>query len=139
MTTTIPASPAASTTDACVVPPASAAAVPGVDLATAQALLANGAVLIDVRRAVKREGQPRLPNAAWIPLTDIDAYFADDRASELGIDDPAQPILLFCASGPGSAQSLQQLQARGYSAVHYLAGGVEAWVAAGLPTAAAEV
>lgn len=110
----------------------------GLSPSEARSLLEQGAVLIDVRRAQFRDGQPRLENAAWIPLTDIETYFVEGKASEHGVHDKEQNIVLFCATGAGSINSTGQLQALGYRQTRYIKGGIQAWLADGLPVIAAE-
>lgn len=99
----------------------------------AHALIEQGVALIDVRRAQIREGQPRLANAAWIPFPDVEAYFASGKASELNIDAHDQPIVLFCATGAGSAQNVDQLRNLGYANTFYIEGGIQDWQVQGLP------
>lgn len=101
--------------------------------ADAKALIDQGVTLIDVRRAQFRDGQPRLANAAWVPLDELEDYFASGKAGALGITSNEQSIMLFCATGAGSINSTAQLRARGYTGVRYVEGGIQAWQAAGLP------
>jgi hydroxyacylglutathione hydrolase len=61
-----------------------------------------------------------------IPLDELSA-----RAGEI---DPARPSLIYCRSGSRSAMAVAALRAAGYDA-HNLAGGMLAWLDAGLPTA----
>ncbi len=48
-----------------------------------------------------------------------------------------QALLLICGSGKRSLLAAQALAAQGYSSIHSVAGGFEAWKAAGLPVAGA--
>lgn len=61
-----------------------------------------------------------------IPLDELSA-----RAGEI---DPGRPSLIYCRSGSRSAMAVAALRAAGYDA-HNLAGGMIAWLEAGLPTA----
>jgi rhodanese-related sulfurtransferase len=61
-----------------------------------------------------------------IPLDELSA-----RAGEI---DPGRPALIYCRSGSRSAMAVAALRAAGYDA-HNLAGGMLAWLDAGLPTA----
>lgn len=110
----------------------------GLSPSEARSLIEQGAVLIDVRRAQFRDGQPRLEKAAWLPLTDIEAHFAAGKGAEQGVHGKQQPIVLFCATGAGSVNSTRQLQALGYSQTRYIRGGIQAWLADGLAVVAAE-
>jgi rhodanese-related sulfurtransferase len=104
----------------------------------ARSLVEQGAVLIDVRRAQFRAGQPRLEKAVWLPLTDIEAHFAAGKGVEQGVHGKQQCIVLFCATGAGSVDSARQLQTLGYGQTRYIRGGIQAWLADGLPVIAAE-
>ena len=83
----------------------------------------SGALLLDVRnpgewRAGHAEG------AAWIPMSDL-----AERQEELPTD---REIVVICKTGARSGQVAQALVAAGYEAVN-VAGGSEAWQAAGFP------
>ena len=67
-----------------------------------------------------------IENDVLIPLDELSA-----RAGE--IDPPRRSI--YCRSGARSAMAVAALRAAGYDA-HNLAGGMLAWLDAGLPTAA---
>ena len=45
-----------------------------------------------------------------------------------------QPVLLLCAGGKRSDACAQVLRSSGYKSVHSVQGGIQAWMAAGLPT-----
>src|SRR5690606_22494248 len=61
-----------------------------------------------------------------IPLAELSA-----RAGEI---DPQRPALIYCRSGARSAMAVAALRTAGYDA-HNLAGGMIAWLQAGLPAA----
>lgn len=63
-----------------------------------------------------------------IPLDELSA-----RAGEI---DPSRPSLIYCRSGSRSSMAVAALRAAGYDA-HNLAGGMIAWLEAGLPVAEA--
>lgn len=44
-----------------------------------------------------------------------------------------KPVLVYCRSGARSGSAASQLSAAGFTQVHNLAGGIQAWTAAGLP------
>ncbi|MGH2538297.1 MAG: rhodanese-like domain-containing protein [Candidatus Promineifilaceae bacterium] len=87
--------------------------------------IASGEVaLLDVRsRAEWAAGH--VPGAGHIMLG-----YLPQRAAELARD---RPLAVHCESGYRSAIGVSLLQAQGFSQVMRLAGGLEAWQAAGLP------
>jgi rhodanese-related sulfurtransferase len=96
------------------------------DLTPRQAaeLLRDGDVqLVDVREPYEREAG-RIAESVHIEL---DRLPAEAEALERG-----RPIVFYCRSGSRSALAAQAFTASGYEA-HNLDGGLEAWVAAGLP------
>ncbi len=52
--------------------------------------------------------------------------------------DRAEPLTLVCKSGRRAEQARQQLAAKGFSSLHVLEGGVDAWRAAGKPLVSIE-
>jgi rhodanese-related sulfurtransferase len=94
--------------------------------AEAAALLREqpGWQVLDVRLEEER-GDGRLAGDVHIELTELSA-----RANEL---DPHRPVLVYCRSGSRSAMAVAALRTAGYDA-HNLAGGMLAWLGAGLPT-----
>lgn len=86
----------------------------------------QGAQLIDVREPSEFT-TVHAAGAVNLPLSDF-AF----RAGEI---DPDRDIYVICHLGGRSAQAAQYLeQARGWDNVINVAGGTDAWVAAGLPT-----
>ena len=49
------------------------------------------------------------------------------------LSDRNQPLIIHCASGARSALGADVLQQMGFADVRSMAGGITAWVAAGLP------
>jgi rhodanese-related sulfurtransferase len=86
--------------------------------------LASGELVgVDVREPEEWEAG-RIAGVAWIPFGQLAA-----RASEL----PAgENVVLICRSGARSGYAAEALHAEG-AKVANLAGGMKAWVAAGLP------
>ncbi len=82
-----------------------------------------GALLLDVRNPTEWQAG-HADGAAWIPMTEL-----ADRQEELPTD---REIVVICKTGSRSAQVAQALVAAGYEAVN-VAGGSEAWQAAGFP------
>jgi rhodanese-related sulfurtransferase len=112
-----------------------------------QAMLAapGSPILIDV---LSDEGHVTLPGAAWISGIGRGANFLDPVQSlltqllaRLAGGDKAKPMVFFCASSQCwlSYNAALRAVAAGYSSVYWYRGGVEAWTAAGLPTATAAV
>jgi len=81
-------------------------------------------LVIDVRRPVEHESG-HIPGARNIPVTEL--------ATRLAELDPAVPIAVACASSYRSAAAAGILERGGFTVVADLAGGVSAWIAAGLP------
>jgi membrane protein DedA with SNARE-associated domain/rhodanese-related sulfurtransferase len=100
-----------------------------ISVAELNTLIQNGAhpLIIDVRSATARELEPHwIPGALAISLNDVDAHLKDlpkDR-----------DIILYCTcpSEASAARVAKVLMNRGFKRVRPLAGGLEAWVAAGL-------
>jgi rhodanese-related sulfurtransferase len=85
----------------------------------------DGWQVVDVRTPDERPDGV-IDGDVLIPLDELSA-----RAGEI---DPARPALIYCRSGSRSAMAVAALRAAGYDA-HNLAGGMIAWLEAGLPTA----
>lgn len=100
--------------------------VPEVNVNRAADLVADGAPLVDVRQ-VEEFDEVHAVGALLIPLDQVAARIAEfprDRA-----------VYLICRSGARSARAAEYLRAQGVDAVN-VAGGTNAWVAAGLPVGA---
>jgi rhodanese-related sulfurtransferase/glyoxylase-like metal-dependent hydrolase (beta-lactamase superfamily II) len=89
----------------------------------AEALIRDGAVMVDVREQDEWDAG-HAPGARLIPLSQIES-----RLSEL--DEGAKTVVI-CRSGGRSSAITQVLNARGMDALN-VAGGMRAWVASGLP------
>ena len=108
-----------------------------------QAMLAGPAspILIDV---LSDPGHLTLAGAVWLSGAGRGANFLDPVQSvltqllrQLSGGDKSRPMVFFCASAECwlSYNAALRAAAAGYSRVYWYRGGVEAWVAAGLPTA----
>lgn len=97
--------------------------VPEVEATEASRRIADGALLLDVRNADEWEAG-HAEGAVWIPLGELEA-----RHGELPTD---RPIMAICRSGVRSAKAAEALNAAGHDATN-VAGGSQAWAAAGLP------
>ena len=89
----------------------------------AAALVEAGALVVDVRELEEWEAG-HAPNALLIPMSQV-----DKRLAEL---DGTARTLVVCRSGGRSAAITQLLTSLGFDAVN-LAGGMRAWVDAGMP------
>jgi rhodanese-related sulfurtransferase/glyoxylase-like metal-dependent hydrolase (beta-lactamase superfamily II) len=97
--------------------------IPEIAADEASALVAAGEPLVDVREEDEwRAGH--VAGASWVPMSEV-----QDRLGEF---DPSRRLVVMCRSGGRSAAVTQALRARGFDAAN-LAGGIRAWVAAGLP------
>ena len=85
------------------------------------------AILFDVREA-----------SEWQSGHAVGARHASRGTIEIGIEKQVpnldQPIICHCGSGGRSALVADSLQKMGYTNVKSMAGGMEAWKEAGLPT-----
>ena len=101
----------------------------GNTLSPAQAtLLINreNALVLDVR-AADEFAAGHLPDALHIPLDKL-----TERVGEID-KYKDKPIIVCCGTGMRSGKAVSQLRKAGFSALHNLAGGVDAWVAASYP------
>jgi rhodanese-related sulfurtransferase len=99
--------------------------VPQLTPAEAADAIRTGAVVVDVREDDEWQAG-HVAGALHLPLSELPW-----RATELP-GAPAQ-LVLVCRVGGRSQMLAEALAARGHDAVANLAGGLEAWVAAGLP------
>lgn len=96
-----------------------------IDVDELQSLLARGGIrLVDVRTDAEIaqgiiEGADKLP-LHLLPIS-MDTF------------DKSQPTVFYCRMGGRSAQAAAFMAAQGLSEAYNLAGGITAWVRAGLP------
>jgi rhodanese-related sulfurtransferase len=92
--------------------------------------------LIDVREP-DEYAAGNLPGAINLPRGvlefRIETHPALARAANPACADRSRPLVVYCQSGGRSALAADSLQQLGFDKVHSLAGGFEAWRAAGLP------
>jgi rhodanese-related sulfurtransferase len=91
--------------------------------ARAQEMLAGGAALVDVREPYERDAG-HIAGSAHIDLASLPR-----RAEEIDRD---RPVIFYCRAGVRSAMAADAYAAAGYTA-YSMAGGLVAWVSAGLP------
>jgi rhodanese-related sulfurtransferase len=89
----------------------------------AAGLVADGAQLIDVRRAYEWDGG-RIEGAHHIEMNELSA-----AAQTLDRD---RPLVFYCLSGNRSGMAAAAFREAGFEAYN-LTGGIEAWVAEGRP------
>jgi rhodanese-related sulfurtransferase len=103
-----------------------------IDLKTLNSLIgsARAPLIVDVRRAPAFDANRVLIPGAVRPEGDLPGYVAPIAAG--------RQIVAYCVAGHEVSQrAAATLRAAGYDA-RYLEGGLEAWIAAGFPTAARE-
>ena len=98
------------------------------------AALDRGALVVDTRTEVQRGEQGELPGALVIDRTVLEWRL--DPASAWRIPEATSydlEVVVVCRQGYSSSLAAASLRAVGLHRATDLAGGVEAWVAAGLP------
>ena len=91
-----------------------------VDTATAEQLLGDGAVLLDVREADEFE-QGAVPGSVFLPRGHLEAQV------ESRLTDKTAQVVVMCAGGVRSAFAARTLQELGYADVVSMAGGFNRW------------
>src|SRR6266508_1023761 len=104
----------------------------------AQALAAqrDGAVLVDIRPAVQRAATAVIPGAIVVERNHLEWRFDPASDARLPIASYDLRVVVYCQEGYTSSLAAASLQDLGLSRATDLAGGIEAWQAAGLPTTA---
>jgi rhodanese-related sulfurtransferase len=102
--------------------------------AEALAAAAEGAVIVDVRSPDEQAEQGALiPGALHYPLSVV-LWRLDPDAPAYGPRPPLETqVILACRHGYSSSLAAAQLREIGFARATDVIGGVEAWVAAGLP------
>jgi phage shock protein E len=77
-------------------------------------MIANGAVVIDVRTSEEFAGE-HLPSATNIPVQELGARLSD--VANLVAGDKAKPIVVYCASGGRAGKAKRALEDAGYTNV----------------------
>ncbi len=104
----------------------------------AHAAVEGGAILVDTRCTDQRRETGVIPGSIHVPLSVL--YWRLDPASgseNPRLADPDRQVILICAHGYSSSLAAATLQDLGFSRATDIAGGFEAWQAAGLPIEAA--
>ena len=100
----------------------------------ALAAVSTGALLVDTRTAVQRERQGELPGALVIDRTVLEWRL--DPTSPHRIPEVVGPdvqVVVACREGYSSSLAAASLQRLGLRRATDVIGGVDAWLAAGLP------
>jgi rhodanese-related sulfurtransferase len=113
------------------------AAVPAVKTQEVQRRMREdpNTLIIDVRDSAQAHAG-MLPGAINIGYGDL-LFAADNEVPEEWRDprlqDRSRPIITHCVLGPLGAIAAKTLQDMGFTNVHYMEGGIEAWKSAGFP------
>jgi rhodanese-related sulfurtransferase len=100
----------------------------------AQAAVSAGALLVDIRPAAQRAAEGEVPGALIIERNVLEWRFdpaSDARLPQAGHYD--LPVIVMCSQGYTSSLAAASLHDLGLTAATDLAGGFQAWAAAGLP------
>lgn len=96
--------------------------------------VADGALLVDIRPATQRAAEGTLPGALIVERNVLEWRFDPRSDARLQIADRyVLPVIVFCSEGYTSSLAAAALQDLGLSEATDLAGGFQAWQAAGLP------
>jgi rhodanese-related sulfurtransferase len=105
-----------------------------VDPEGAREAAARGAVLVDIRSSDQRRADGVIPGTPWFPRNVLEWRLdPDSGATAPGFGDLDAEIVLFCNEGYQSSLAAATLQEIGFARATDLAGGFQAWKAAGLP------
>ena len=102
--------------------------------AEAAAACAAGALLVDIRPAAQREREGDVPGARVIERNVLEWRLdpaSPDRIPE--VTDHDQVVVVLCSAGYTSSLAAATLQDMGFRNATDVAGGFQAWKAAGLP------
>lgn len=97
-----------------------------IDIATAAQSIAQGVTLIDIREPAEFEAG-QLAGAVSIPRGVLEFKTVDHPA----LANKDSRIVIYCRSGGRASLSALNLQRLGYTNIESIAGGIEAWKAAG--------
>jgi len=98
---------------------------PNVDVATVKALQGrDDVVILDVREQSEYDAG-HIAGVKLIPLGAV-----ANRLNEIPKD---KPVIVTCRSGNRSGQATEYLRSQGYTNVHNMTGGINAWQQAGYP------
>lgn len=99
-----------------------------------------GAVLVDTRPVAQRAAHGVIPGALVVERNVLEWRFDPRSDARLAVADRYDlPLIVYCQEGYSSSLAAAALQDLGLFRATDLAGGFEAWLAAGLPIAHPEV
>jgi rhodanese-related sulfurtransferase len=106
------------------------------DPGAARAAVDAGAVLVDIRAESQRRRDGVVPGSVFIARNVLE-WRCDPVGSHRDerVADPARPIIVMCDAGYQSSLAAATLHELGHDRATDLAGGFQAWRAAGLPVA----
>lgn len=96
----------------------------------AKTLIDKGAVLVDIREGDER-ARAQIAGSEHLPLSKLDSIAKAPGKK-------GQVVVFHCKSGNRTAVNATKLSDKSDCEAYILDGGIDAWVAAGLPTVAAE-
>jgi rhodanese-related sulfurtransferase len=100
-----------------------------VDPAQARDAMGNGAVLVDIRAESQRDRDGVVPGSVFVARNVLE-WRCDLGGSHR---DPRRSVIVMCDEGFQSSLAAATLQELGHALATDLAGGFQAWRAAGLP------
>lgn len=95
------------------------------------------ALVVDVRDAEDIPSTGLVPGALAVSLGMLPVKADQELPEEwrdARLQDRARQVIVTCQTGENAARGGQLLKEMGFTKVAYMAGGMEAWKAAGLPT-----
>lgn len=104
------------------------------DPPAAAAAMEAGAVLVDVRSELQRERDGVVPGSLFFPRNVLEwRCDPESPARDERVCDRAQQLIVMCDEGYQSSLAAANLKRLGFDRATDLAGGFQAWRAAGLP------
>jgi rhodanese-related sulfurtransferase len=106
----------------------------------AAAAMSAGAVLVDIRSELQRERDGVVPGSVFFPRNVLEwrcdpaSPYRDER-----ISDASRQLIVMCDEGYQSSLAAANLRRLGIDDATDLAGGFQAWRAAGLPVSSADL
>lgn len=102
--------------------------------AEAEAEVASGAVLVDIRPAAQRAAKGEVPGALVVERNVLEWRFDVTSGAALPVADPDLRVVVLCQEGYTSSLAAAALRDVGVHRATDVDGGFAAWRAAGLPT-----
>ena len=100
----------------------------------AAAAISSGALLVDVRSELQREGDGVVPGSVFFPRNVLEwRCDPDSPARDERVCDRARQLIVMCDEGYQSSLAAANLRRLGFERATDLAGGFQAWRAARLP------